>query len=228
MSRPFNPDQFDNFVINSSIHKFSLEGKMLSSKRKSHWYLDWEEILNDSYLTSELTGYIVSFIEENIPETKSIIGVPEGATPLGILTQYEWARNHNFARKEYTFSMFRGKIKEEDYKQSNFVGFPKGKTIIIEDSLTTGESLEGAIEKLIRSKVDVIGGVILINREQSENNGLGIRKKNNIPYWYMTNAFRILPKVYEKLNPGKEVGKKIEKEYEMYGTERSKRIKLVL
>jgi len=212
-------ENFYNFILNNKIIGFFKEPLRLKSGRLSYWYVNWRNIASDVYLLDQLTDYILLFVDDLGLNPVCFYGVPEGATKLGVITQYKWARRQkNYNPGIYPLSMGRGKQKEHgDPKDSFFVGIPKGETIILEDVTTTGESLIATIKKLRDLNVKIIATIGLTNRNELRDDRMSVEEKvkeQNVQYYAMSNAIDLLPKI--KMN--KDIKKNIEEYFKNYGT----------
>ena len=151
-------------------------------------------------------------------------GVPEGATKLGILAQYFWAKSRpNFGPGSHPMPMGRGKPKEHgDPRDKFFVGVPRGDTLVLEDVTTTGGSLLTTIDALIESGIPIIGTIGLTNRMELRDDGKTVKqaiaeKKNNgnpIPYFHMSNAKELLPLALQQQKPTDAIHKGVMEEFE--------------
>ncbi|MFX1340518.1 MAG: hypothetical protein ACFFDK_18055 [Promethearchaeota archaeon] len=215
-------DSFYSFIVENEIIGFFKEPLKLKSGRASYWYVNWRNISEDVFLLDKLTDYLISFVESIGLKPDCFYGVPEGATKLGIITQFKWAKKQpDYNKGIYSLSMGRAKPKEHgDPKDKFYLGFPKGKTIILEDTLTTGGSLIETIEKLLSFKVEIIGTIGLTDRNEIRDDGKSVKEaieEKNIDFYPMSNAFELLPKAYEKDKPGIEIAKNVEKYFKKYG-----------
>ena len=222
MSWEKEKELFHNLIIENDIIGFFKEPLKLKSGRLSYWYVNWRNISEDIFLLDKLTDYILSFVESLGLKPDCFYGVPEGATKLGIITQYKWAKKQpDYAEGVYTLSMGRAKPKQHgDPKDKYYLGFPKGKIIVLEDTLTTGGSLIETIENLQSFKVEVIAAIGLTDRNEVRDDGKSVEeaiKDKNVQFYAMSNAFELLPKAYKKFNPGLEIAKNIEKYFKKYG-----------
>ncbi len=139
---------------------------VLKSGRKSHWYVDWRSVCSDVFLADRLADYVVDFANRRSLGVDSFYGVPEGATKLGLLVQYKWAKGRgDFGEGRYSFAMGRGKPKEHGLEKDRyFIGFPRGRVFVIEDVVTTGGSLIDEMERLERAGAEVGGAIVLTDR----------------------------------------------------------------
>ena len=216
-------ENFNNFIVNNNIIGLFREPIKLKSGRLSFWYINWRNIASDVFLLDQLTDYILLYINYLGLNPKCFYGVPEGATKIGIITQYKWAKNQeNYKSGAYILSMGRGKQKEHgDPKDRFFLGVPNGETVIIEDVTTTGDSLVNAIKKLKDLNVNIIAAIGLTNRNELRDDRKSVKEiilENDIQYYAMSNAFDLLP----KLEMTKEIADHIEAYFKKYGTNRIK------
>ena len=212
-------ENFYNFILNNEIIGFFKEPLRLKSGRLSSWYVNWRNIASDVYLLDQLTDYVLLYIDYLGLNPLCFYGVPEGATKLGIIIQYKWARRQkNYNSGSYPLSMGRGNQKEHgDPKDRFFVGIPKGETIILEDVTTTGESLIATIDKLRELNVTIIASIGLTNRNELRDDGKSVEeiiKEKNVQYYAMSNAIELLPRI--EMND--DIKKSIEEYFKNYGT----------
>ena len=215
---------FYNFIIDNNIIGLFKEPIILKSGRKSYWYVNWRNIAADVFLLDKLTDYLLSYIDFLDLKPNCFYGVPEGASKLGIITQFKWAKRHeNYGAGIFTLAMGRGRQKEHgDPKDRFFLGIPNGKVIILEDVATTGDSLVTAIKDLKKVDVNPIAAIVLTDRNELREDGKSVEEiilKEGVQYYAMSNAIELLP----SLKLDKEVAKKIEYYFKKYG---SKEIKL--
>ncbi|TKJ21887.1 MAG: hypothetical protein CEE43_08060 [Promethearchaeota archaeon Loki_b32] len=223
MSWENEKENFYNFIVNNNIIGLFREPIKLKSGRLSFWYINWRNISSDVFLLDQLTDYIFLYINYLGLNPKCFYGVPEGATKIGIITQYKWAKNQeNYKSGVYILSMGRGKQKEHgDPKDRFFLGVPNGETVIIEDVTTTGDSLVNTIKKLRELNVKIIAAIGLTNRNELRDDRKSVKEiilENNVQYYAMSNAFDLLP----KLEITKEIADHIEAYFKKYGTNRIK------
>lgn len=98
----FNQEEFNKFIEDNNVYGFFQEAITLKSGRKSHFYVNWRNVVEDVFLTDLLSDYLLSFAKSNGLEGDTFYGVPEGATKLGVITQFKWAKS---AMVRLTFKM---------------------------------------------------------------------------------------------------------------------------
>jgi orotate phosphoribosyltransferase len=114
--------------------------------------------------------------------------------------------------------MGRGKPKEHgDPKDKYFLGIPRGKVVLLEDTTTTGESLVNCIKSLDGIDVNIIAAIVLTDRNEYRDDKRTVEEiitDLGIKYYAMSYATEIL----SKLNPDNSIAKKIEEYFKIYGT----------
>jgi orotate phosphoribosyltransferase len=219
MSWETEKDFFYDFIIENNVIGFFNEPLTLKSGRKSYWYVNWRTVAEDVFLLDKVSNFLLSFVESLNLKPDCFFGVPEGATKLGVITQYKWA----FADKKikpgkYVLSMGRGKPKDHgELKDKYFLGIPKGKVILIEDTTTTGGSMIKAIDELVANNVNIIAAIGLTNRNEIRDDGMTVEEaiqKKNVQYYAMSNAIDLMP----RLHPSPEISIQIKDYFKKYGT----------
>ncbi|MHA2007710.1 MAG: hypothetical protein ACXABO_08775 [Promethearchaeota archaeon] len=215
---------FHDFIIRNKVIGFFKEPIRLKSGRLSHWYINWRNISTDVFLIDKLTDFLISFVNHLKLKPNCFYGVPEGASKLGIITQYKWAKKQeNYKSGLFHLSMGRGNPKEHgELKDRYFLGLPKGNVIIIEDVTTTGGSLLDTIKILKDLDATIIAAIGLTDRNERRDDGKRVEEiilKEGIQYYTMSNAVDLLP----KLKIDDSIKLKIEEYFNKYG---SKELKL--
>jgi orotate phosphoribosyltransferase len=85
----FNQSDFNKFIIDNNIIGFFEDAITLKSGRKSNYYINWRNVANDAYSLDKLSDFVLDFASDLGIETDCFFGVPEGATKLGLITQYK-------------------------------------------------------------------------------------------------------------------------------------------
>lgn len=162
----FNQEKFNKFILDNNVVGLFKEVVTLKSRRKSGWYVNWRNPLEDVYLTDVVSDFVLDFAEDNGLEVDTFYGVPEGATKLGVICTYKNATGSKIYKPgSHVLSMGRGKPKDHGLaKDRYFLGVPKGRTAIIEDVTTTGGSLLERIGQLKEAEVNVVAAIGLTNR----------------------------------------------------------------
>lgn len=226
----FSQNEFNNFIEESGVYGFFKEAITLKSGRKSHFYANWRNVVEDVFLTEKLANYLVEFVKANNIEVDTFYGVPEGATKLGIISQFIFSKQKaNYSKGSAVLSMGRAKPKDHGApKDKYFVGEPKGKVVVIEDVTTTGGSLITSLEGLKEANINVVAVISLTNRMEKRDDTLSVKEaveKLGVKFYNMSTATELLPIMYNKLSPGEEIGREVEKEFEEFGVEKIKLMK---
>lgn len=224
MSWDLEQNNFNNFIIKNRVIGFFDEPITLKSGRKSYWYVNWRTVAEDVFLLNMVSDYLLLFIKHLNLIPDCFYGVPEGATKLGIITQYKWAfKDKKINPGMYTLSMGRGKPKDHgELKDKFFLGLPKGNVILVEDTTTTGGSMLQTIDNLTKFNVKIIAAIGLTNRNEIRDDGFTVGEALNnkgVQYYSMSNAIELLPKL--DFNPI--IATHIENYFKKYG---QKEIKL--
>jgi len=208
----FDEEEFIRFALENNVVVFRETLVKLSSGRLSHLYINWENVTYDVFLTKKLINFIFQFTKDRGLNPSTFYGVPEGATKLGILTQYEWAtQSGEYGRKNYVLAMGRGGEPKEHGMEKDrvFLGKPIRDTIILEDAVSRGKSLSDVIEKVQNPETSVIAAISLTDRS-------GMRKFG-VPYHTLSNVRDLFREGCKKLNPSRKIIQSIEKEFEDLG-----------
>lgn len=219
----FDKNEFNKFIEESNVYGFFKEPITLKSGRKSQFYANWRTVVEDVFLTDRLADYVIAFVKSNNLKADTFYGVPEGATKLGVVTQYKWAKQSKYYSKgSHVLAMGRAQPKDHgDPKDRFFVGVPRGNVIVIEDVTTTGGSLISAIDGLKEAGIEVSGVISLTNRMEKRDDGSSVKEaveKKGVKFYSMSSALDMLPIMFKKLAPGAEIGRAIEAEFKEYGT----------
>lgn len=211
-------ESFYDFIVLNEVIGFYEKPIKLKSGRLSPFYINWRNVSEDVYLIDKLTDYVISYTEYLRLNPDCFFGVPEGATKLGIIMQFKWARkNPNYGPAKFVLSMGRGKIKNHgEIKDRMYLGMPKGRVVILEDVTTTGESLVQCIERLQLNNVNVVAAISLTNRNEIRNDGKTVEEVVNekrVKYFSMSVFTDLIP----KLNLSKKLLILVENYFKKYG-----------
>jgi len=218
----FEQSEFNKFIVEQDVVGFFDKAIELNSGRIANWYVNWRSVSEDVFLFDKLTDFVISFVDDLNLKPECFCGVAEGATKLSIITQFKWAKAQpNYGLGVYPLSMERGKPKEHgETKDRNFVGTPKGRTIILEDVTTTGNSLLKTLDTLLDLNVPVMACIGITNRNELREDNKTVKEiieEKEISYYEMSNAIDLLPAAYERLQPSDEVADKVEEYFKIYG-----------
>ena len=223
----FNQNDFNAFVVSSEAVGFFEQPIKLNSGRMSNWYVNYRKIASDVFLMDKLSDFVIEFVKEKQIAVDCFYGVPEGATKLGVLTQFKWAKLQNdYAAGKYVLPMGRAKPKDHGASEDKyFVGIPSGKTILLEDVTTTGKAVLETIDKLKEANVEVVAAIGLTNRNEKRDDGQTVEQaiaEKGVKYFAMSNALELLPLVCEKVKPTAEITAAVQEYFNRYCVEKLK------
>ena len=181
----FDQEGFNKFILDNEVIGFYDSPRTLASGKDSYWYVNWRKtVTNDCFLMEELTAYIIDFVLGSkqacpilLPELPDCFyGIPDGATKIGLFTQYKWAKQSlHFGPRSHTLPMGRKEPKGRgDPNDTDYIGAPLGKIIALEDVVTTGTSLLQKVDKIRATKPDCSVIAITTSKRYAEIEYLGV------------------------------------------------------
>ncbi|MBI5391787.1 hypothetical protein HZB00_02175 [Candidatus Woesearchaeota archaeon] len=198
----------------------------MKSGRQSHWYVNWRTVAESARGMRHVAEYVLAFALDQQLKPDCFYGVPEGATKLGLFVQDRWANDYLIKEKldRDQLPMGRGKSKEHgDPKDRYFLGTPRGDVVMVEDVTTTGDSLLTEIQKVRSADANVVVAIGLTNRMERRDDGKSVveaLQAEGVPYFFMSSALELLPRVYQRSPPSDRVAREVEKEFGQYGLEK--------
>ena len=203
----FDLDAFVRFIEHNNVYGFFQEPITLKSGRTSHFYVNWRNVVEDVWLTERLVEFVIGFVRDHDIEVDTFYGVPEGATKLGLLTQFTWAHMQaDYRRGSHALAMGRAKAKEHGApKDRYFVGAPRGKVVLLEDVTTTGGSSLTTVKMLQDADIEISAFIGLTNRMERRDDGDSVQQafeKVGVRFFNMSTALELLPRMYKRLSPG--------------------------
>ena len=218
----FDKESFHRFLIDNKVIGFFDQPVTLRSGRRSHWYVNWRTVSNDVCLIDQLAGFLIDFNVGLGLESDAFYGVPEGATKLGLIATYKWARaKSGFGPGSAPLPMGRGQAKEHGSPADRFfIGEPRGRIVVVEDVTTTGSSLLAALDQLKPVGATVLAAIGLTNRMERRDDGMSVEeavRAKGVPYHALSEATQFLPQVFQALAPGEKIGRAVEEEFRQYG-----------
>ncbi len=244
----YNQDSFNNFILDNKVVSISLSPWILSSGRPSHFYADWRPPSNRVRFVDEVTDNVISFVDQHGLKPDCYFGVAAGATKFSLFSQFKFAKSRpDYESRDYLLPMDREIEKDHGAVAArSFVGAPKGKTIIIEDGVTTAMSTLkkcAALREL--GGVEVIAVITLTDRSQltpipGEEDGLvsafsevyekvagkkyqeatSVKKMFEgvgIPYYELSEASVFLPMLALRDRPNNDILGRLDEEFKHYG-----------
>ena len=215
----FNQQEFNNFVIENNVIGFFETPITLKSGRVSNWYVNWRTPTTDALLLEKIAQFVIAFTKKHGLTPTCFYGVPEGATKLGVITQYIWAKKSGNTK----LPMGRGKPKEHGaVKDRFFVGQPEGDVIVLEDVTTTGGSLLTTLKSLKEANINVIAAFGLTNRNEKRDDGTSVKEaveELGVQYFSLSNASDLLPELIKQTSPDTSIVESVKRYFQRYGTE---------
>lgn len=200
---------FAEFILHHEIIGFHEQPLTLKSGRQSHFYVNWRRASNDAFLLDKLSDFIADFIESEKLPCDTLYGVPEGASKTAVITAFKLAqRSATFAEGSHTIAMGRAKPKlHGDPSDKFFIGAPRGRTFVLEDTVTSGLSLFQCLDQLLGAGVDVRGVISLTDRCEKREDGLTVEDclqknyKKPIGYYPLSRAPELLKQAVQRKAP---------------------------
>ncbi|MBI4211616.1 MAG: hypothetical protein HY540_03175 [Deltaproteobacteria bacterium] len=213
----FQQNSFHQFLLENKVVGFFEKPITLKSGRQSSWYVNWRKVAGDVYLLDRLADFVLAFVKTKHLDPDVFYGVPEGATKLGLIATYKWAKDQStFAAGSHAFPMGRAKPKEHgDPADRFFVGAPRGRVVVLEDVTTTGGSLLETLAFLAEAKVNVIAAIGVTNRGEQRADGKTVTEalaEKGIPYLAMSEAKDFLREAVQFIKPPEALIQSVEAE----------------
>ncbi len=222
----FNHAEFISFILENDIVGFYDSPIRLTSGKLSNWYINWREATEDVYLMDQMSDYVIRFLLDNNLNPDCIYGIPEGGTKLALISQFKWANlSKNYKKGSHLLPMGRGMVKKHGPLRSReFIGRPKGQTLILEDVVTTGATILKKL-RVLRKRDDLeITAVIVLSdraeRNRDKNQVKDLVEAMGIKYFALSDAFELVPEAFKFLKSSDEIKEKLEKEFEQNYKER--------
>lgn len=217
--------KFQDFILEHGIIGFFESPMTLKSGRQSQFYVNWRAATNDAWMLDKLTDFICDFLSTRDWQFDTLYGVPEGASKTAVITAMKLARRAaGFAKGSHNIAMGRARPKEHGHPDDRyFIGAPRGRTVVLEDTITTGGSLIACLQQLLEAGVDVAGVVALTDRMEKRDDGYSVEEYLNlqfdgkIPYRVMSDALTLLPLAAQKYQPSRSILDALEAEFAEFG-----------
>jgi orotate phosphoribosyltransferase len=216
-----NQQEFYQFIIDHDVVQISEHPITLKSGKTSHLYVNWRKATSNAYILDKLSDHIVEFVKEHAPDCETIFGVPEGASKVGVIAGLKYAKSRpDFAHHKYVVAMGRGKVKAHGMPEDRlFIGKPLGRTLVIEDTVTSGISLFECVDTLLENNVDVKYLVAITDREDMTSQGNLVanevvrRYSGKIRYLALSKASTLLPLLFKQTSVATSLKNQILREF---------------
>lgn len=215
----FDQDEFDEFILDIENSAGFFDPPIrLKSGRTGHYYFDLRNALNSRETKHRLAKYVYDFAVQNGLKPETFLGVPEGATPVASA-----ATDLIDYLPDVPVPVLRTAPKGHgDPRDRSSIGHLNrgSKVVILEDVTTTGGSSTRYVLQAQNAGVDILGFVAIVNRMEIRDGGLTVPeffdRVLHVKYYSMTDAGRLLPKMYSRLNPPEHVARNTENYFRQY------------
>ena len=190
--------EFAIFLHQNDIIKFG--DFTLASGKKSSYYIDLRLVASFPHIFRKMTKNLQKLISEKtgLDNFDSLVAVPTGGLVIGSALAIETVKPLIYVRdkpKDYgTTKSIEGKI------------FSGMKVILIDDVITTGNSVINAIKQLKDAGLSISDVYVIINRLEGANNTLELEKVN---LYQLTDVLEITTILFQEKLVSKEILDKI-------------------
>jgi len=190
--------EFAIFLHQNDIIKFG--DFTLSSGKKSSYYIDLRLVASFPHIFRKMTKNLQKLVSEKtgLDNFDSLVSVPTGGLVIGSALAIETVKPLIYVRdkpKDYgTTKSIEGKI------------FSGMKVVLIDDVITTGNSVINAIKQLKDAGLSISDVYVIINRLEGANNALELEEVN---LYQLTDVLEITTILFQEKLVSKEILDKI-------------------
>jgi len=190
--------EFAIFLHQNDIIKFG--DFTLASGKKSSYYIDLRLVASFPHIFRKMTKNLQKLVSEKtgLDNFDSLVAVPTGGLVIGSALAIETVKPLIYVRdkpKDYgTTKSIEGKI------------FSGMKVILVDDVITTGNSVINAIKQLKDAGLSISDVYVIINRLEGANNTLELEKVN---LYQLTDVLEITTILFQEKLVSKEILDKI-------------------
>jgi len=190
--------EFAVFLHQNDIIKFG--DFTLASGKKSSYYIDLRLVASFPHIFRKMTKNLQKLISEKtgLDNFDSLVAVPTGGLVIGSALAIETVKPLIYVRdkpKDYgTTKSIEGKI------------FSGMKVVLIDDVITTGNSVINAIKQLKDAGLSISDVYVIINRLEGANNTLELEEVN---LYQLTDVLEITTILFQEKLVSKEILDKI-------------------
>lgn len=138
----------------------------LSSKIKSPYYYDIKRVMN-SWGVNLIGELMFAKIKEIYPEVKSVGGLESGA--IGIVTAVVFTSNKQLRKGNRVTGFFVRKERKKHGLEKVIEGIPEHPLVVVDDVITTGQSVIDAINELEKGGYHPKGIISVMDRQDKRN-----------------------------------------------------------
>ena len=186
--------EFAIFLHQNDIIKFG--DFTLASGKKSSYYIDLRLVASFPHIFRKMTKNLQKLVSEKtgLDNFDSLVAVPTGGLVIGSALAIETVKPLIYVRdkpKDYgTTKSIEGKI------------FSGMKVVLIDDVITTGNSVINAIKQLKDAGLSISDVYVIINRLEGANNTLELEKVN---LYQLTDVLEITTILFQEKLVSKEI-----------------------
>jgi len=190
--------EFAIFLHQNDIIKFG--DFTLASGKKSSYYIDLRLVASFPHIFRKMTKNLQKLVSEKtgLDNFDSLVAVPTGGLVIGSALAIETVKPLIYVRdkpKDYgTTKSIEGKI------------FSGMKVILVDDVITTGNSVINAIKQLKDAGLSISDVYVIINRLEGANNTLELEEVN---LYQLTDVLEITTILFQEKLVSKEILNKI-------------------
>jgi len=190
--------EFSIFLHQNDIIKFG--DFTLASGKKSSYYIDLRLVASFPHIFRKMTKNLQKLVSEKtgLNNFDSLVAVPTGGLVIGSALAIETVKPLIYVRdkpKDYgTTKSIEGKI------------FSGMKVVLIDDVITTGNSVINAIKQLKDAGLSISDVYVIINRLEGANNTLELEEVN---LYQLTDVLEITTILFQEKLVSKEILDKI-------------------
>ena len=190
--------EFAIFLHQNDIIKFG--DFTLASGKKSSYYIDLRLVASFPHIFRKMTKNLQKLVSEKtgLDNFDSLVSVPTGGLVIGSALAIETVKPLIYVRdkpKDYgTTKSIEGKI------------FSSMKVVLIDDVITTGNSVTNAIKQLKDAGLSISDVYVIINRLEGANNTLELEEVN---LYQLTDVLEITKILFQEKLVSKEILDKI-------------------
>ena len=190
--------EFAIFLHQNDIIKFG--DFTLASGKKSSYYIDLRLVASFPHIFRKMTKNLQKLVSEKtgLDNFDSIVSVPTGGLIIGSALAIETVKPLIYVRdkpKDYgTTKSIEGKI------------FSSMKVVLIDDVITTGNSVINGIKQLKDAGLSISDVYVIINRLEGANNALKLEEVN---LYQLTDVLEITTILFQEKLVSKEILDKI-------------------
>jgi len=190
--------EFSIFLHQNDIIKFG--DFTLASGKKSSYYIDLRLVASFPHIFRKMTKNLQKLVSEKtgLDNFDSLVAVPTGGLVIGSALAIETVKPLIYVRdkpKDYgTTKSIEGKI------------FSGMKVVLIDDVITTGNSVINAIKQLKDAGLSISDVYVIINRLEGANNTLELEEVN---LYQLTDVLEIATILFQEKLVSKEILDKI-------------------